>query len=206
MQALGEWRSLVARSVRDAEAEGSSPSSPTNPYSYVFVPMASEERISKGCRCSAEYVFAPMDRREFMMLRDIYVTDRWLLKHIVCKGEAVADKEYSDMRRGFFLSPYLLAAWSGNNREQAEAAGVKQVCVPATGRSSKAQRCRQHERWFRRGQRWRTASEGRVSVLKRRDGLILQRDIEVGALGWLGRPRPQCPSPDQSNRQRSFAR
>jgi hypothetical protein len=72
-------------------SESSSPSSPTNPYSYVFVPMASEERISKAFRCSAEYVFAPMDRREFMMLRDIYVTERWLLKHIVCKGEAVAD-------------------------------------------------------------------------------------------------------------------
>src|SRR5262245_30064478 len=29
---LGEWRSLVARSVRDAEVGGSSPLSPTKPY------------------------------------------------------------------------------------------------------------------------------------------------------------------------------
>ena len=75
----------------------------------------------------------------------------------------------------FRHAPRLLAAdagfWSAENREQAENAGVKQVCVPATGRPSKAQRQRQHQRWFRRGQRWRTGSEGRVSVLKRRDGL-----------------------------------
>jgi transposase, IS5 family len=75
----------------------------------------------------------------------------------------------------FGRAPRLLAAdagfWSATNREQSEAAGVKQVCVPATGRPSKAQRQQQHQRWFRRGQRWRTGSEGRVSVLKRRDGL-----------------------------------
>ena len=75
----------------------------------------------------------------------------------------------------FRRAPRLLAAdagfWSGKNLAQAEAAGVKQVCVPATGRHSIVQRQRQHERWFRRGQRWRTGSEGCVSVLKRRDGL-----------------------------------
>ena len=78
-------------------------------------------------------------------------------------------------KKVFRHAPRLLAAdagfWSAKNREQAEGAGVKQVCVPATGRPSKAQQQRQHQRWFRRGQRWRTGSEGRVSVLKRRDGL-----------------------------------
>lgn len=78
-------------------------------------------------------------------------------------------------RKVFRRAPRLLAAdagfWSGKNREQAEEAGVRHVCVPATGRLSKAQRQRQHERWFRRGQRWRTGAEGRVSLLKRRDGL-----------------------------------
>jgi IS5 family transposase len=78
-------------------------------------------------------------------------------------------------KKVFRHAPRLLAAdagfWSAKNRKQAEDAGVKQVCIPATGRPSKAQRQRQHQRWFRRGQRWRTGSEGRVSILKRRDGL-----------------------------------
>ena len=91
----------------------------------------------------------------------------------------------------FGRAPYLLAAdagfWSGKNRTHAEAAGVTRVCVPATGRPSKAQRQRQHERWFRRGQRWRTGSEGRVSVLKRRDGLNRCRYRHFsGTQRWTG--------------------
>jgi transposase-like protein DUF772/DDE family transposase len=91
----------------------------------------------------------------------------------------------------FHRAPRLLAAdagfWSGKNREQAEAAGVTQVCIPATGRPSKAQRQRQHQRWFRRGQRWRTGSEGRVSVLKRRDGLNRCRYRRFNGLQrWTG--------------------
>jgi len=78
-------------------------------------------------------------------------------------------------QKAFHRAPRLLAAdagfWSRTNRQRAEDSGVKQVCVPATGRPSATQRERQHQRWFRRGQRWRTGSEGRVSVLKRRDGL-----------------------------------
>jgi len=91
----------------------------------------------------------------------------------------------------FGRAPQLLAAdagfWSGKNRDQAEAAGVKRVCVPATGRPSKTQRQRQHQRWFRRGQRWRTGSEGRVSVLKRRDGLDRCRYRRFsGSERWTG--------------------
>jgi IS5 family transposase len=94
-------------------------------------------------------------------------------------------------KKVFRHAPRLLAAdagfWSAKNREQAEGAGVKQVCVPATGRPSKAQRQRQHQRWFRRGQRWRTGSEGRVSVLKRRDGLDRCRYRGFGGIQrWTG--------------------
>lgn len=88
-------------------------------------------------------------------------------------------------------APRLLAAdagfWSGANREAAEDAGVKRVCVPATGRPSATQRERQHQRWFRRGQRWRTGSEGRISLLKRRDGLNRCRYCGVsGIQRWTG--------------------
>jgi len=91
----------------------------------------------------------------------------------------------------FGRAPRLLAAdagfWSTANRRAAEAAGVRQVCVPATGRRSAKQRAMQRERWFRRGQRWRTGCEGRISVLKRRDGL--QRCRYRGFPGmerWVG--------------------
>lgn len=91
----------------------------------------------------------------------------------------------------FHRAPRLLAAdagfWSGKNRDQAEAIGVTQVCVPATGRPSATQRARQHQRWFRRGQRWRTGSEGRISLLKRRDGLDRCRYRGFGGIQrWTG--------------------
>ena len=94
-------------------------------------------------------------------------------------------------KKVFRHAPRLLAAdagfWSAKNRKQAEDAGVKQVCIPATGRPSKAQRQRQHQRWFHRGQRWRTGSEGRVSVLKRRDGLDRCRYRGFGGIQrWTG--------------------
>jgi IS5 family transposase len=94
-------------------------------------------------------------------------------------------------KKAFGRAPYLLAAdagfWSGTNRTHAEEAGVKRVCVPATGRPSNVQRRRQHERWFRRGQRWRTGSEGRVSLLKRRDGLSRCRYRHfTGSQRWTG--------------------
>ena len=107
----------------------------------------------------------------------------------------------------FGRAPHLLAAdagfWSGKNREHAEEAGVNACVFRRPDGRRRSQRQRQHERWFRRGQRWRTGSEGRVSLLKRRDGL---RSMPLSALYWkptldrLGRPGAQHPSADQSNR------
>jgi IS5 family transposase len=75
----------------------------------------------------------------------------------------------------FGIPPHLIAGdrgfWSAKNKREAKAAGVSKVCIPAQGRLSREQRAEQHKRWFRRGQRFRTGSEGRISVLKRRDGL-----------------------------------
>ncbi len=91
----------------------------------------------------------------------------------------------------FRRPPRLVAAdtgfWSKRNRDAAEAAGVKQVCVPAAGRPSAVQRQIQHQRWFRRGLRWRTGCEGRISVLKRRDGLTrcLYHGFD-GTQRWVG--------------------
>jgi IS5 family transposase len=94
-------------------------------------------------------------------------------------------------RHLFGRAPRLLAGdrgfWSAANKRAALEAGVKKVCVPATGRLSAAQRAEQHERWFRRGQRYRTGCEGRISVAKRRDGLARCRYRgPEGMRRWVG--------------------
>ena len=71
--------------------------------------------------------------------------------------------------------PYLVAAdaafYSGKNEAAAKAKGVKRVCVPNRSAKSPERRREQKKRWFRNGQKWRTGSEGRISVIKRRHGL-----------------------------------
>jgi len=60
---------------------------------------------------------------------------------------------------------------SAANERAAHDRGVRRVVLPARGRKSAARRTHEQQRWFRRGQRWRTGCEGRISVLKRRHGL-----------------------------------
>jgi IS5 family transposase len=60
---------------------------------------------------------------------------------------------------------------SAQNERAAQERGVRRVVLPAQGRKSPARRAHERQRWFRRGQRWRTGCEGRISVLKRRHGL-----------------------------------
>jgi IS5 family transposase len=91
----------------------------------------------------------------------------------------------------FGRAPELLAGdrgfWSAANQKAAVAAGVKKVCVPTMGRGSAAQRQMQRQRWFRRGQRFRTGCEGRISVTKRRDGLARCRYRgQDGMTRWVG--------------------
>lgn len=60
---------------------------------------------------------------------------------------------------------------SARNERAATERGVRRVVLPAQGRKSPTRRAFERQRWFRRGQRWRTGCEGRISVLKRRHGL-----------------------------------
>ena len=48
--------------------------------------------------------------------------------------------------------------------------GVKRVCIPNRSTKSAERRREQKKRWFRNGQKWRTGCEGRISVVKRRQG------------------------------------
>ena len=79
------------------------------------------------------------------------------------------------------------AFYSAKNEAAAKAMGVKRVCVPNRSTKSAERKREQKKRWFRNGQRWRTGSEGRISVAKRRHGLrrCLYRGDD-GMHRWVG--------------------
>ena len=87
--------------------------------------------------------------------------------------------------------PDLAAAdagfFSAKNEAEAQKMGVKHVSVPNRSTKSPARRQYQKQRWFKKGQKWRTGCEGRISVLKRRHGV--RRSLYKKAAGikrWVG--------------------
>jgi IS5 family transposase len=88
-------------------------------------------------------------------------------------------------------TPDLAAAdaafYSAKNVAQAEEMGVKRVSVPNRSTKSAARKQFQKQRWFQKGQKWRTGCEGRISLLKRRHGLrrsLYKKD--AGIKRWVG--------------------
>jgi len=76
---------------------------------------------------------------------------------------------------------------SARNEQVAIDRGVRRVILPRCGPKSPARRAYERQRWFRRGQRWRVGSEGRISVLKRRHGLDRCRYHGLdGMKRWVG--------------------
>ena len=87
--------------------------------------------------------------------------------------------------------PHLATADAGyysRAQEQAvEAKGVKWVAVPNRNTKSAERKKKEHSRWFKNAQRWRTGCEGRISVLKRRHGLTRCRYRGAeGMKRWVG--------------------
>jgi IS5 family transposase len=88
-------------------------------------------------------------------------------------------------------TPHLVAAdagfYSAKNETAAKAKGVKRVCIPNRSTKSLESKREQKKRWFRNGQKWRTGSEGRISVVKRRHGLNRSRYRgDAGMKRWVG--------------------
>jgi IS5 family transposase len=88
-------------------------------------------------------------------------------------------------------TPHLVAAdaafYSAKNEAAAKAKGVKRVCIPNRSTKSPERKREQKKRWFRNGQKWRTGSEGRISVVKRRHGLNRCRyKGDTGMKRWVG--------------------
>ena len=77
--------------------------------------------------------------------------------------------------------------YSAKNEAKAQEMGVKRVSVPNRSTKSPARRQHQKKRWFKKGQKWRTGCEGRISLLKRRHGLTRSRyKGEAGMTRWVG--------------------
>jgi IS5 family transposase len=94
-------------------------------------------------------------------------------------------------REIFGRVPQLAATDAGffslENVRQAKELGVKRVAVPNKKGRSQSRSKEHKQRWFRRAQRWRVGCEGRISVLKRRQGLrrCRYRGID-GMERWVG--------------------
>jgi len=93
--------------------------------------------------------------------------------------------------RRFGRVPRVVAAdagfYSQQNENTIQVMGVRWVAVPNRSTRSEQRRKLQRQRWFRAGQRWRTGSEGRISVLKRRHGLNRCRYRGLSGMErWVG--------------------
>ena len=77
--------------------------------------------------------------------------------------------------------------YSAQGETKAQEMGVKRVSIPNHSTKSAERRRHQKQRWFRKGQKWRTGCEGRISVLKRRHGLNRCRyKGKAGMKRWVG--------------------
>jgi IS5 family transposase len=117
---------------------------------------------------------------EFGKLVKIQEAENQIVTHFEVYAERPADStlwlssiEVHQQRLGRI--PRMVAAdagfYSRENEKAGQALGVQWMSVPNKNTKSSERKLLQHQRWFRRGQKWRTGSEGRISVLKRRHGL-----------------------------------
>jgi len=133
---------------------------------------------------------------EFGKLVKIQEAENQIVTHFEVYAERPADStlllssiEVHQQRLGRI--PRMVAAdagfYSRESEKVGQALGVRWMSVPNKKTTSSERKLLQHQRWFRRGQKWRTGSEGRISVLKRRHGL--RRCLYPGLDGmrrWVG--------------------
>jgi len=133
---------------------------------------------------------------EFGKLVKIQEAENQIVTHFEVFAERPADStlllssiEVHQQRLGRI--PRMVAADAGFYSRASErvghALGVQWMSVPNKKTKSAERKRLQHQRWFRRGQKWRTGSEGRISVLKRGHGL--RRCLHPGLDGmrpWVG--------------------
>jgi len=133
---------------------------------------------------------------EFGKLVKIQEAENQIISHYEVFAERPSDRQLlvpsiEVHQRRFGRIPALVAADAGfhsqQNEKTAGAMGVRWLSVPNQKTKSAERKRLYRQRWFRRGQRWRTGCEGRISVLKRRHGM--RRCLHRGSHGmqrWVG--------------------
>jgi IS5 family transposase len=97
------------------------------------------------------------------------------------------DAHEQQLRRTPRLITADAAFFSTQNEAAAHARGVKRIAIPNRSTKSAERKKLQKKRWFRNAQKWRTGSEGRISLLKRRHGLNRCRyKGQSGMKRWVG--------------------
>jgi IS5 family transposase len=133
---------------------------------------------------------------EFGKLVQLQEAENQIITHYEVFEERPADQNLllpaiATQRRKLGRTPESIAGdagfYSRANEQGAQALGVKYVSIPNRNTRSEERRQLQKLRWFRRGQKWRTGCEGRISVLKRRHGLGRCRYRGMrGMRRWIG--------------------
>ncbi len=133
---------------------------------------------------------------EFGKMVKIQEAEGQIITHYEVYDERPSD---SDLLRGSLevhqqrlgRPPRLVTAdagfYSAKNETAAYALGVKRVAIPNRSTKNRERKKLQKKRWFRNAQKWRTGSEGRISLVKRRHGLDRCRyKGQRGMKRWVG--------------------
>jgi IS5 family transposase len=133
---------------------------------------------------------------EFGKLVELQEAENQIITHYEVFEERPSDRHLlvpavETHRRKLGRVPGWVAAdagfYSRANEETAQAMGVKYVSIPNRSTRSTERRHWEKQRWFKKGQKWRTGCEGRISVLKRRHGLSRCRYHGLeGMRRWVG--------------------
>jgi IS5 family transposase len=133
---------------------------------------------------------------EFGKLVELQEAENQIVTHYEVFAERPSDQHLllpavEAHRRKFGRVPGWVAAdagfYSRANEEVAQAMGVKYVSIPNRYTRSAERRRWEKQRWFKKGQKWRTGCEGRISILKRRHGLSRCRYHGLeGMRRWVG--------------------
>jgi IS5 family transposase len=133
---------------------------------------------------------------EFGKLVQVQETENQIITHYDVFDQRPSDRDLllgavENHERVLGRVPNLATADAGyysRAQEQAvEEKGVKWVAVPNRNTKSVERKKKEHSRWFKKAQRWRTGCEGRISVLKRRHGLTRCRYRGAeGIKRWVG--------------------
>jgi transposase, IS5 family len=133
---------------------------------------------------------------EFGKLVELQEAENQIITHYEVYEERPSDRHLllpavEAHRRKLGRVPGWVAAdagfYSQANEQGAQALGVKYVSIPNRNTRSPERRRWEKQRWFKKGQKWRTGCEGRISVLKRRHGLSRCRYHGLpGMRRWVG--------------------